>query len=180
MANFTKKAITDSFLKLLNEKKFDKITIKDIVSDCGVSRKTFYYYFEDIYDLLGKYLADLTEESVKNIDNVESFEAELLKLMDFVMQNKRAVYHIYNSVSRERLEDYLYESSYPVMKSAVMKKLDGNPYSMKDVEVFSKICANALTGNVLRWVKEGMPDDFEEMLKLISIVIDNSLCEIIR
>ena len=97
MANFTKKAITDSFLKLLNEKKFDKITIKDIVSDCGVSRKTFYYYFEDIYDLLGKYLADLTEESVKNIDNVESFEAELLKLMDFVMQNKRAVYHIYNS-----------------------------------------------------------------------------------
>ena len=48
MANFTKAAIMESFLRLLNEKKFDKITIKDIVSDCGVSRKTFYYYFEDI------------------------------------------------------------------------------------------------------------------------------------
>ena len=83
MANFTKSAITDSFLKLLNQKKFDKITIKDIVSDCGISRKTFYYYFDDIYDLLQKYLAELTHESIISIDNPHSFESELIKLMEF-------------------------------------------------------------------------------------------------
>ncbi|MBQ7596318.1 MAG: TetR/AcrR family transcriptional regulator C-terminal domain-containing protein [Clostridia bacterium] len=175
MPNFTKKAITDSFLKLLNEKKFDKITIKNIVADCGVSRKTFYYYFEDIYDLLQKYLADLTEESVKSIDDVESFEAELIKLMDFVMQNKRAVYHIYNSVSRERLEDYLYESSLPVMKATILKKLEGKSYDAGDADIFSKVCANAFTGSVLRWIKEGMPDDFEDMIRLVSSVFDSAL-----
>lgn len=34
MANFTKKAIRDSFVGLLNEKTISKITVRDIVEDC--------------------------------------------------------------------------------------------------------------------------------------------------
>ena len=40
MASFTKKAIRDSFVKLLNEKPLSQITIRDIVDDCGVNRNT--------------------------------------------------------------------------------------------------------------------------------------------
>ena len=47
MASFTKKAIRDSFVKLLNEKSLSQITIRDIVDDCGVNRNTFYYYYQD-------------------------------------------------------------------------------------------------------------------------------------
>ena len=32
----------DSFIKLLNAKPLDKITVKDIVEDCGINRNTFY------------------------------------------------------------------------------------------------------------------------------------------
>ena len=42
----------NSFVKLLNLYPLDKITVKDIVSDCGISRNTFYYHYRDIYDLL--------------------------------------------------------------------------------------------------------------------------------
>ena len=45
MPQFTKAAIIKSFSKLLDQKSFEKITVKDIVEDCGVNRKTFYYYF---------------------------------------------------------------------------------------------------------------------------------------
>ena len=175
MANFTKAAIMESFLRLLNEKKFDKITIKDIVSDCGVSRKTFYYYFEDIYDILEKYMADLTDESIKNIDNVQTFETELIRLIGFITENKRAVYHIYNSVSRDKLEDYLYESSLPVIKAIILKKLDNSPYSSDDIDIISKVCANAFTGSILRWIKDGMPDNIEYMIKLISTIFDDAV-----
>ena len=48
MANFTKKAIRDSLVKLLNEKPLSKITVRDIVDDCGVNRNTFYYYYPDL------------------------------------------------------------------------------------------------------------------------------------
>lgn len=52
MANFTKKAIRDSFVKLLNEKPLKQITVRDIVEDCGVNRNTFYYYYQDLPQLL--------------------------------------------------------------------------------------------------------------------------------
>ena len=48
MTQFTSKAIEESFIRLLNERPLDKITIKDIVDDCGISRNTFYYHFQDI------------------------------------------------------------------------------------------------------------------------------------
>ena len=52
MSKFTKQRIMDAFLSLLNKKSLDKLTVKDIIEKAEVNRNTFYYYFEDIYDLL--------------------------------------------------------------------------------------------------------------------------------
>ena len=41
MASFTRKAIMDSFMKLVDQRPISKITIKDIVEDCGVNRTRF-------------------------------------------------------------------------------------------------------------------------------------------
>lgn len=48
----TKKALADSLRKIMTHKSFSKITVSEIIADCGVNRKTFYYHFEDIYALL--------------------------------------------------------------------------------------------------------------------------------
>ena len=48
MLQLTKKAIVNSFIKLLNEKPLDKITVKNIAEDCGINRNTFYYHFRII------------------------------------------------------------------------------------------------------------------------------------
>lgn len=175
MAQFTKKAITDTFLELLNEKRLDRITVKDIVAKCGVSRKTFYYYFDDIYDLLEKNLEDLKQESVTRIDDISSLESELTHLAEFVMNNKKAVYHIYNSVSRDKLEDYLYESALPVITETINKRLEKSNYSKDDIEILGKVCANTFTSCALRWIKDGMTADFEAVLKKIAGFIDDAL-----
>ena len=52
MAVNTKRALTESLLKLLHTKRFDKITISEITNGCGMNRMTFYYHFSDIYDLM--------------------------------------------------------------------------------------------------------------------------------
>ena len=48
----TKQALVDSLKQLLTKKSFSKITVTEIVENCGYNRKTFYYHFEDIYSLL--------------------------------------------------------------------------------------------------------------------------------
>ena len=58
MSNMTKRALAFSLKKLLAQSPLDKITVQNIVDDAEVSRKTFYYHFQDIYDLLEWALVD--------------------------------------------------------------------------------------------------------------------------
>ena len=60
MRQTTKEAIAQAFEGLLEKRSIDKITVKDIVAECGVNRQTFYYHFRDIYDLMEWTLAKRT------------------------------------------------------------------------------------------------------------------------
>lgn len=55
----TRKLIMDSFMELSSKKEFKDITIKDITTEAKINRATFYYHFEDIYDLLEKVLSEV-------------------------------------------------------------------------------------------------------------------------
>lgn len=47
-----KEILTASFQELAAGKSIDKITIQEIVDNCGYSPATFYRYFKDKYDLI--------------------------------------------------------------------------------------------------------------------------------
>ena len=51
-SNITKHAIAAALKELCREKSFDKISIADITSTCGLNRQTFYYHFADTYALM--------------------------------------------------------------------------------------------------------------------------------
>lgn len=55
----TRKFIMDSFMMLSEQKDFKDITVKDIATEAMINRATFYYHFEDIYDLLEKVLSEV-------------------------------------------------------------------------------------------------------------------------
>lgn len=47
-----KEILTASFQELAEKKSVDKITIQEIVDNCGYSPATFYRNFKDKYDLI--------------------------------------------------------------------------------------------------------------------------------
>jgi AcrR family transcriptional regulator len=55
----TRRLIMDSFIELSAKKEFKDITVKDITTEAMINRATFYYHFEDIYDLLEKALSEV-------------------------------------------------------------------------------------------------------------------------
>ena len=46
-----KETIAEAAKRLLMEKHVKKLTVKDIVEECQITRQAFYYHFEDIPDL---------------------------------------------------------------------------------------------------------------------------------
>ena len=74
MANTTKRMLSMSLKKLLSKTTLDNITIQDITNDAEVSRKTFYYHFQDIYDLLDWTLQEDARHLVANKINLDNWE----------------------------------------------------------------------------------------------------------
>ena len=96
MANFTKKAIKDTFITLLKEKPFNQITVKDIVDECGVNRNTFYYHYEDINDLLENVITEETDILIKNYPTIDSIDMAVEVAIKYVLENKKTILNIYN------------------------------------------------------------------------------------
>lgn len=67
MANFTEREIKRSFIKLLNEKPLSKISVRDIVEDCGINRNSFYYHFRIFPLCLKKLFPSSQRRSFRNI-----------------------------------------------------------------------------------------------------------------
>jgi AcrR family transcriptional regulator len=56
-----KAIIAESVCTLLMERKMNKLTVKDIVEQCHITRQAFYYHFEDIPDLFRWMIREYTK-----------------------------------------------------------------------------------------------------------------------
>ena len=164
MSNFTKKAIQESFLKLLTERPLSKITVKDIVADCGVNRNTFYYYFEDIPKLIESIVEEDAAEIIQSYPTIEKFEDCLEAAITLALAKKRAVLHIYHSANREIYEMYLWKVCDHTVNAYVTSVLQGKSVRESDLAVVKEYLSGLAFGLFSRWLKNDMNDDIRSML----------------
>ena len=67
----TKRAIRNAFMELLAEKDINYITIKDIADCANINRKTFYNYYNGIYQLIEEIEKDLVDKFELTFANVD-------------------------------------------------------------------------------------------------------------
>ena len=86
MPNFTKIAIQQSFLRLLSQRPITKITVKDIVEDCGINRNSFYYHFQDLPQLLETVIIESADEIISRIPESFSLEEGLTTVLERLVE----------------------------------------------------------------------------------------------
>lgn len=156
MANFTKKAIRDSLVKLLNEKPLSKITVRDIVDDCGVNRNTFYYYYPDLPQLLMSIVDEDAERIIQEHPTLDSLEDCVHAAVEFAMQNRRAALHIYNSVNRDVFEQYQWRVCDYVVTTYLDGILPGRRVSPEDRQALIEYLRSSCFGMIQGWLETGM------------------------
>ena len=65
--NSTKRKIREVALKLIDEKGYENVTLKEICKISGINKHTFYYYFKSKDDLLNEYYKIMKDYDPKNI-----------------------------------------------------------------------------------------------------------------
>lgn len=127
MPSFTKKAIMDSFLRLMEKKPLDKITVRDIVDDCGINRNTFYYYFQDIYAVLEEQCDILIGALPQNSTIFDTVMALFRYIEHFAIEHRRAAKSLAFSLGFEGLDRYFGERFEPLMATLIAQKYGAPP-----------------------------------------------------
>ncbi len=172
---YTRMMIRDTFVKMLGEMPLDKITVKDIVLRCEINRNTFYYHYADIYAILTEVFETELEKVVAEYNATLSWEEGFIMATRFALENRRAVYHVYNSLRREELERYLYNVAGGIMTSYVDRVAEGIPAQPDDKRMIAMFYQSALTEMVIRWIAGGMKDDPEAMIRRIGRLFDGNI-----
>lgn len=103
----TKKTLSASLKKCMERKPLSKITVTDIVNECGLNRKTFYYHFQDVPDLLKWTLEQEAVDVVKEFDLLNELEAALRFAVNYIRENSHIINCAYDSMGRDELKRFL-------------------------------------------------------------------------
>lgn len=154
----------DAFVQLLEQTQLDKITVRDIITACGISRNTFYYHYGDIYALLEAVLRRDAQKILGAHREGESWSDGLRRLFAYMSENRRTVYHIYASVSHRTLEQYLFQITEQFFMEYILEAAQGLTVSREDLHFICFSYQSMFVGMLLEWLRQGMRGDLSEWL----------------
>lgn len=160
-SNYTKSIIVNSFKELMQKKSFDKISINDITSNCYLNRQTFYYHFQDKYELMNYiYYHEIFLPLVDGLNEnnyLERFEQMFAK-----MKKEETLY--FNAITMSG--DYGFKEYIQTILKELITELCPNEKSI-NIDFYTY----GLSGVIINWIHCGMKTNPQELSNLLIEII---------
>lgn len=178
----TKKKLAASLKKFMMSKSLNKITVTDIIKDCSVNRKTFYYHFQDIYDLLKWILEQEAVEVVKKFDLMVDYKEAILFVINYVEDNAHILACAYDTLGREEMRRFLYQDFINIIETIVdnVAKESGLCIDKEFKHFLCNLYTESLAGILIEWFKNPQNQYKEQIVEYLSIIFRSSLPEILK
>lgn len=179
MALFTEKLIMTTFQKMLEEMPFDKITVSALVRRAGISPNTFYYHYQDIYHLLDAWFQKQVEIVVPSGSPIE-WKSATKNTLRRCKANSKTVYHVFDGLSRDRLERYVFSLTNDVFWKLVQQAAEGHDLSEERLRSIASFCRYAYIGFVMQFFWNHMKNDIDESIDQLALLFDNFLASAVQ
>lgn len=181
MAKRTRIMIIETFEQKLKTKKLEDITVTELVTDCDINRKTFYYYFTDIDDLLEKAFDYEIESFYSGIEKRMTSVEAVTELFDFMALNRDIIYHVYESVGIENIEQHVYRLLYQTIYGNIEEAHQKELLTEGQADIITRIYVFIVVGFIVNWLnnkmKRSKTDVIKEMFEIsagsLDLMIEN-------
>ena len=176
----TKNAIETAFLRLLKDRYFEKVMVKDIVEECGLTRNTFYYYYEDTYNIIADILEREIREIELKIDEGCSLEQASVDVFEFLGENPKVARHLFLSSKKDDIYQYIRSAVEIVLRHWIDKMTQGNPINERDKKIILNMYKYGVQGLIEEWVQHGMKYSLQEEVERTQVLFMNSFEQVIH
>ena len=88
--------------------------------------------------------------------------------------------NVYHSVSREQIENYLFQLTYGLLKDVVEEKAAGKEIAEEDKVFIAEFYKYGFVGVMLDWIKQGMKADYHDIVDLMSVALKGNIAQSIE
>lgn len=180
MANGTKEALASALKQMMRVKPIGKITVKDLVEICGVNRQTFYYHFDDVYDLLEWVFEEDANRVLPRQVVYERWREDVMFFMDYLRENASFTLNVYNSNSRVYMLRYLRGKLAECIRSFAVIVSEGYTIERQNFEFVVEFYADIAIGFISQWLDLGMQLPKEVTTERILCAMDGSVENLLK
>lgn len=170
----TKTALANSLKALMAVKPLPKISVREIVENCGLNRQTFYYHFQDVYDLLEWIVNQEVVTTMKENDNFLSWHEAAIYLLKYIQNNESLTLCILHSVNRESIKRYFYKDAFSICTSFLTEKAKGIDISQRDFQYITHFYSVSFAALLEDWVMNGMKRSPEEVIGILDQIVSGT------
>ncbi len=179
----TRQSLSAALKRQMEQKPLRKITVNDIITDCGLNRKTFYYHFENIYALLKWTLEQDAFEIVRRFDLLQDAQDALQFAMDYVESNAHLLNCAYDSIGRDEMKRFFCGDFTQIIRTFIDIREQELDFPLE--ESFKQfLCAfytNAVAGTLVDWFRtRHTPAEKQAMVQNLTFMLQVSLPETMK
>lgn len=178
--NYTKNLIKQEFIKLLNKKSLHNITVTEIAKQCKIERKTFYYHYENLPQLVKEIFDEELEDVIEEFNETLSWEESFISATKFILENKKVVKHMYESDYKVELEKYIFSLSGEIMKKYVERVAKDTNAQEIDIKLIAFFYQCALSSSLIQWVATDMKTDPKLVTRRLGKLMDGNILESLK
>lgn len=165
----TKEKLATALISAMEEKALDKITVKELIEKAEVNRKTFYYYFPDIYGLLEWVISRESSKLITEIQNNRDYENALNDVLDSIEKHRHLLNCIKDSVGRVTLERVLYRELEQLASWAMKIGIceTGVAISEKELQILTELSISDIWRLLLLYFQKEISYKRDEFIQFI-------------
>ncbi|EJE97558.1 TetR/AcrR family transcriptional regulator [Liquorilactobacillus mali] len=165
----TKTAILRAIEKLLQNKDFEKISIKDICEEAQVSRSAFYLHYTDKYDLAKQCQLELIETANMLIKErvIVKRKDLMLTMLNLLLGKERVMALLISSHGSSEIQENIRQVMRENMRKNILPLTDLKFEGPTEERYFLSFFSNALFGIIQEWINSGQKESPEEIVALV-------------
>jgi len=173
-SSITKKAIANGLKKLLKIKPFEKITISDITNQCGLNRQTFYYHFQDKYDLVNWIYYQEAIMVITQDLSIENWDIKVLDLLTTMKEDALFYQTTLKDIYSDEFKNYLFSVSKGIFLEFIEHFIANSEMKDEKKTFIAEFISYGIVGMINDWVQKGMKQSPEEITQNIRDIIYDS------
>ena len=168
----TEHRLAEALKTMMSELPLEEISVAALTRRCKVHRQTFYYHFNDIYDLLALVFLN---EKIPHIDETRNSVEMVTAIYRYYESNQAFIEGTINSAGKDLFGEFVYNTCYKSFMKYINNLAESKRVTINEKKNIVRFRAFAYSNSIVYYLSTHKNKSLENMLACFAFENDENM-----